>query len=83
MGLEPRQSLVLWEELFDEFQGAPLTPRRARIAQRTRTLDNAIALIRLVAQTGVSDEAFKHFTRFVDAERKRDQRTAAKANSAA
>lgn len=78
MGQEPRQSLLLWEDIFDEFRGAPLTPRRERIVKRSRQNDNAIALIRMVAQVGISDGAMKALSRYLDAERKREERAAAK-----
>lgn len=79
MGQGDRQSLIVWENVFDEFSGEPLTERRKTIAQCSRRTDNAIALCLRVLRAGLSDEAMTAFTNVLDAERKREERATAKA----
>lgn len=74
MGLDPRQSLELWEEVFDELREHPMTPRRERIARKARRVDNGVALARLVLQTGASDAEMEAFARHREAARKREIR---------
>ena len=78
MGLDPRQSLEVWEEVHAEIKEHGATPRRQRIGEGVRRVDNAVALSRLVLQTGVSDAEMVAFRQFRDADRKRTDRRLAR-----